>query len=402
VRSSRSARRCDRGWNEGEPMSASRTVRAWARWCVDSFERSNHVTLMTDDIDWIALSNYLADRATPEQRLELEHWLREYPEHGRLLDQLSEVWAQSAEVRMPAAEVDVDAAWGTIARRMGADADRDDPGAAPLAARRVWRGWREHTAEPRRTRRIRTWWLRAAAAAVVLIGISALLRSLNRPAPPLALREFRTERGQRAELRLSDGSRVTLGVDSRLRWPSGIEDGARDVYLNGEALFDVAHDGRHPFRVHTMSGVVEDIGTRFVVRAYPGDARALVAVKEGAVAIASAHGSVARRSTLQAGDLGHMVASGRTVIEHGIDVDPYLAFASGRLVFQRTPMRDVATELERWYDVRVVVADSSLAGVLVSASFRNEGLRDVLVMLTTTLGAQAEWTGQTVTLSARP
>lgn len=360
---------------------------------------------MTDDTDWIALSNHLANRATPAERAKIERWVQEGREHERLMRGLGEVWAQSAEVKTPIGEVDVNAAWRVVERRVGEGGCSPDRSTAALSVspvRRQWRGWRERAREPRWRRRGAAWMLRAAAAAIVVGGVGALLETSKHAEPPLVVREIRTERGQRAELRLGDGSRVVLGPDSRVRWPASFVGRARDVSLEGEALFEVARDRRHPFRVHTLDGMAEDVGTQFVVRAYRGEARTLVAVKEGAVTIVSARDASSQRSTLRAGDLGLIAQTGRTTIERGIDIDHYLAFASGRLVFQRTPMRDVVAEMERWYDVCVVLADSSLGGVLVNASFRGEGPRDVVAALTTTLGARAVWSGRTVTLYARP
>lgn len=104
------------------------------------------------------------------------------------------------------------------------------------------------------------------------------------------MEETITGRGQRATVELPDGSRAILAAESRLRYPASAEhwrdaDRARDLYLEGQAYFEVQHDSTRAFRVHTATGVVEDLGTEFVVAAYPETHGTLVAVVAGVVAL---------------------------------------------------------------------------------------------------------------------
>ncbi|MEX1121824.1 MAG: FecR family protein, partial [Balneolales bacterium] len=65
-----------------------------------------------------------------------------------------------------------------------------------------------------------------------------------------------TERGERAQVQLDDGSRIHLSVDSKLQQPREFSNTDRTVHLNGEAYFEIAHDDR-PFFVHTKHAVVQ-------------------------------------------------------------------------------------------------------------------------------------------------
>jgi ferric-dicitrate binding protein FerR (iron transport regulator) len=189
---------------------------------------------------------------------------------------------------------------------------------------------------------------------------------------------------------------------SRLRYARAFGDSARDVYLDGDGYFQVAHDSLHPFAVHTSSSVVRDIGTTFGVRAYSQSAETEVVVSEGTVAFAvdSSQGMV-----LQAGSLARLDrGSGRTVltVTHGVDVTAYLGWTEGRLVFQDTPLHEVIAELRRWYDRDLLeLADTSIGSRRLTASFTNESLPIVIDRIALSLDLREERHGQTVVLHPR-
>ena len=93
--------------------------------------------------------------------------------------------------------------------------------------------------------------------------------------------------GQQANLDLSDGTRVVLSPESHLRIPGDFAapGGRREVTLEGEAYFAVTHDSLRPFVVHKAHGSAEDLGTAFIVSAYPETEGTRLAVREGQVAL---------------------------------------------------------------------------------------------------------------------
>src|SRR5207245_7963028 len=168
----------------------------------------------------------------------------------------------------------------------------------------------------------------------LLLGSVALWWSVTRHAP-VAMREFTTARGQRAEMRLTDGTRILLSVDSKLRVPGDYGAAARDVYVDGEAYFEVTHDATKPFAVHAANALVRDLGTRFGVRAYAGEQRVRVVVAEGKVALRSVAAADTSNPApeLSTGELGRLDASGVLTLAQGVNVQRYLAWTEGRLAF---------------------------------------------------------------------
>ncbi len=247
----------------------------------------------------------------------------------------------------------------------------------------------------------------AAAAITVAIGL-VVWRGSVPPVPRHAAmmpdRTYATARGERATVRLADGSRVALGPASTMRVSDSGGRGARTVQLEGEAVFDVAHDPARPFRVYAGNAVTEDIGTRFDVRAYGGDGLVWVAVTEGAVRLhAAGTGPMpgGGSTVLRRGTLGIVDQAGETRVSAGVDADAYLAWAAGKLVFAAAPLADVVAELGRWYDLDIRLGDPKLAHLRLTASFADDPIPDVLHFLEGALEVRAIQQGRTVMLVPR-
>jgi ferric-dicitrate binding protein FerR (iron transport regulator) len=251
----------------------------------------------------------------------------------------------------------------------------------------------------------------AAAAILVtagsLVGIWRLKRSTvsgHAPAEAFAkdLREHVTARGERSTFQLPDGTPVILAAASRLRYPAsfGPSDGPRHVYLEGKALFAVQHDARRPFVVHTAHGVTEDLGTRFSVQAYATDTAVEVVVAEGSVALRQ-RASVEAGTFVRPGQIGRLTRGGEAVVSTPGDLDRYLAWTQGRLVFEDTPLRDAVAELSRWYDLDFVLADSTLGARHLTAVLAGEAIPETLTLLGSTLDIAYERHDRTVTFFPR-
>jgi transmembrane sensor len=196
---------------------------------------------------------------------------------------------------------------------------------------------------------------------------------------------------ERAELRLSDGTRVRIGPRSRLRVASDYGADRRDVYLEGEAYFDVKHDERAPFTVFAGNASARDVGTAFSVRSFAEDSAVQVVVRSGEVAMSGV-------GTLIAGDVGHLTSDGRASLRHGVDVRPLLGWTTGALAFDDARLERVLFDLRRWYDVDVRLADSSLAALPFTGSIGDASPEAAVGIVAATLGLSARRDGATIVL----
>jgi len=337
---------------------------------------------MEHESDWERVARYVAGECPRDEAIETERWIEADPARREVAGQLRAVWAKAD---VAPAGWDADAAWQSVEQRLEQ---------MPLA---------RSVLGPDRRPAVR-WRLRvAAAAAVVLLAIGASLLYTqfgpgSKQSPtvsPVAMRDYVTPSGARAELNLSDGTQVMLGVASRLRVPTdyGVRD--RQVFLEGEAYFDVRHDPARTFLVRTSGTVIQDLGTRFGIRAYSDDRAVQVVVAEGRVTL--------QGTPLAQGQLGRAAGGGPVAVKTGVDVDRYLAWTQGRLVFDNTPLREALPQLDRWYDLDFRLGDSTLRGLPVTATFKNQPTDEVLDLLALTLGLRQERHGRVVTLyPARP
>jgi transmembrane sensor len=288
-------------------------------------------------------------------------------------------------------------------RRLRSEAgiDRDVAGRRLPARREVVRPQRAD--RPARNRIVR-WLPRAVAAAAVLAvclwGVKRLTpygdRSWQAP-----LTTASTLSGEVRRLRLPDGSKVVLGPETTLRYRSGGSGRSREVWLEGEAHFAVAPAPGRQFRVYAAHGTAEDIGTTFTVRAYRVDSVVRVVVLEGAVVL-RARGVAQvrpRPRMLRAGELGQLSRNGEVRGER-VDPELYAAWTRDTLAFKDTPLRDVASQLRRWYGVDVVV-DSALAARTLTGSFARRPLPAILDAVAAATEARHDWRGGRVVFAPR-
>ena len=121
-------------------------------------------------------------------------------------------------------------------------------------------------------------------AAVIIIGLLGL--NLYKMVQPATVGENTVEvpKGQRASLMLSDGTKIWLNSQSKLIYPTQFSDKERNVRLEGEAFFDVAHKEHLPFVVHPPLLAIKVLGTKFNVKAY-FDEKSVVTLAEGKVEV---------------------------------------------------------------------------------------------------------------------
>lgn len=336
-----------------------------------------------DQIDDATLARYLTGSSHPEEAARVERWLEADPAHRDELAVLRAAWNPGAPPEADSA----DTMWQWIAERMD----------APLARPTVVRGgYGPHPSHARRSGLV--------AAAAIFLAVGALLvqqlggfrsAASARSAAP-AMRELATSRGERANGNLPDGSRVILAPESRLRIPATFaatptSGATRDLYLEGEAFFVVTHDSTRPFRVHTASGIAEDLGTEFVVTAYPETRATRVVVQSGRVALG-------KGLTLAAGDLGRVDAAGMSSVRHGVDVAAYVGWTKGTLAFDEAPLDEALGQLARWYDLEIRLADPALGARRFTATFHDEPVARVLRTLEVALDVRAVQRGRLVTI----
>jgi transmembrane sensor len=190
---------------------------------------------------------------------------------------------------------------------------------------------------------------------------------------------YSTRKGERQVVVLDDGTAVDLNTATRLHTTISLLR-RRIVLDQGEAIFDVRHESLRSFRVQAGDLAIRDIGTRFSARRH-GDAVS-VAVLQGAIEI---NGERVEEGYQR----NYLPDTGLSSIQP-IDAEQVEAWKHGRLVFRKSPLRDVIAELERYHSVRIVFADPSIARQTLSGTFDIDDLELFLASVEKILPVQVQ------------
>jgi transmembrane sensor len=243
-------------------------------------------------------------------------------------------------------------------------------------------------------------WLIAAALLLVAAPFAAWRLATRERNVSVAMREVVTPNGKRSTIDLGDGSRVTLNSGSRLRYPAD-PTRSRDVELYGEGYFEVTHDAARAFRVHAHGGLVQDIGTRFTVRAYREQQQVEVVVTEGVVSLRRDTSGLSDSAIVKQGERARLEETGRVVVE-SVPTERYTGWARGTLVLENVTLNEARRDLERWFDIQITLADSGLAQRQLMARFQDESASAVLTAIGIALDVGVEQRGRTFTIKRRP
>jgi transmembrane sensor len=188
-----------------------------------------------------------------------------------------------------------------------------------------------------------------------------------------------TPLGMRSSLTLPDGTKVWLNAGSKLSYPVLFSNDRREVSLSGEAYFEVKKDHKWPFMVCAGNMNVVVSGTIFNCNAYPENNQIQTVLVEGEVTLLNE--SATELETLNPGDLAVFSKSNQHISKTKTDLQKYIAWKSGKLMFREDKMNLVVEKLERWYNVEFEIKDKEIADYIYTATFIDESLDQVLKML---------------------
>ncbi|WP_186758115.1 FecR family protein [Echinicola salinicaeni] len=152
--------------------------------------------------------------------------------------------------------------------------------------------------------------------------------------------------GGKYSVELQDGTKVWLNSASTLSFPTEFRNDRREVALDGEAYFDVAHNPRSPFTVDANGTKVKVLGTHFNIKAYKNEAMVKTTLLEGKVAVS--HNG--QNKILIPGD---QAVSGNQLMVSRVSTKEVIAWKEGYFLFQSTRLDEILRQLERWYNIKV-------------------------------------------------
>ena len=232
-------------------------------------------------------------------------------------------------------------------------------------------------------------------------------------ADPTKMNEVVIPYGKRSKIVLADGTKVWLNAGSRLAFPNQFKGKEREIFLEGEAYFEVAHNAEQPFIVNTDAIEVKVLGTKFNLTAYSTEPVIETTLLEGKVAMRDlTRNQLFRGETILApNQKGSFNKEQRAIsVQNDPDADLSIAWIEGWLEFHQQQLSRVISKLERYYNVKFTVVDSAKTQVkemdeiaFISGKLDlKDSLESVLMVLSDVSGMQYEIQGNQINVSMKP
>lgn len=349
---------------------------------------------MTISTDWILLARYLSEECTDEEKEKVEGWILSDSQNQQLIELMKTVWNTQEVTRQTS---DVKKLWKDVAERAGIEPSPQgmEPRIRTNLVSRIVK-W-PFQARPAVARLF----CYAAVLMIVVFLPYFFLRILPLIRESSELKVVHVKNAERVRLTLADGSRVVLDAGSSLRYPEKLKEDTRAVYLHGEGYFEVTYSEERPFVVKTDEAEIRVLGTKFNVRAWKSNRRVKVVVAEGRVSLRPEEGDVDDAVVILEGQLSTLAENGRPSEPRPVDVKKHLSWMQNEMVFEDTPLFEILTQLERWYDLRFVLSDTTVGNEHITAHIQKTSVDDILELISALSGLDYERRGRTVRFEQR-
>lgn len=218
---------------------------------------------------------------------------------------------------------------------------------------------------------------------------------------------------QPVRLALPDGSQMTLMANSQASYPRTFDAEKREIYLKGDALFSVVHEGKRPFLVYSGTLVTRVLGTQFRVQARPGETHMMVSVISGKVSVMDQKDWISFRRSPSATKAGVVLTANQQVTydasqnryQKELVQKPIIIPSSSdnpeSFSFEDTPATNVFERLKKAYGVEIIYDASALQHCTLTASLAGVSLFDQLQLLCASIGATYEVVDTRIIISSK-
>ena len=314
----------------------------------------------------LLVSKRLSGEATEAELRELDAVLNSDAAHALQFKIQQQYWEEHESLN----QQDVEASLQKLLGRLELPAEEATPEIAPKT-RRIFGYSRISVA--------------AAASIIVIISLSIFFlpvaRKQSSHSQLASLEKKQNSKGIKSTIQLADGSKIWLNADSKIQYPEVFEGDTREVYLNGEAFFEVAKNPAKPFIIHLANGTVRVLGTSFNIRAYDNEKSVETSVATGKVAFIPRYKNVTKKvDTIfltPNKKLSYVFTAEKIEVAPTVAVNDK-AWTEGKMIFKAMRLQEIATELERNFAKKVVFLDEAAKNYILTGSFQDNSLEEVM------------------------
>ncbi len=323
---------------------------------------------MSKLINWIALGKLFKKELSEKDFSEIK---KSFEEEQINIDEIKEIWEHTGKI-FDKSISDKEKIWNTIEDRIGSN-------------------------KKNKTIQIFSKW-RIAAVIIIILGIASVLYLYKEKTDnKIQLYVVNTSDDFNKEIILDDGTKIWLNKETVFKYPEKFSKNRREVFLDGEAYFEVEKDKTKPFIIKTNQTITTVLGTSFNIRAYPQEKEILVSVISGEVKL-SLKDSPYSAILLTKGENGIFDESLDSLFKKSNNTMNSIAWKTGKLFFNETLLPEVCLELSRYYSRNIIIGDQELKELTFTASFNNELLEKVLKILDYTLNVKHEFEDDAIVL----
>lgn len=309
--------------------------------------------------DWDELlAKYFAGEANTSEQQKAEEWIKKHPEEANIL---REAW----EVNLaPKFAPNVAVAWNKVQNEIRTN---------------------EHKpSQPAKQRKLNLGWA-AAAMLVLALGVTWWLYSGKKSDNEWLTKQVASK--QTSPIALADGSKVWLNKNSELRYPKKFANNQREVYLKGEAFFEVSPQPDKAFKVHTANTTTQVLGTSFSVKSHANETSIAVMVASGKVAF-FANDTPNKKLILNKNQQGIFDKKTQDLAKQAAYDPNLLAWKTGVLSFAQTSLAEVAQALADYYEVNINIGNEALKTCVLTTTLERLPLKDAVEVVALTLGIE--------------
>ncbi len=306
---------------------------------------------MNDDV----IAKYLSNELFEEERKNFESWLEKSPTNKKQFLHSQKVLEATIPLRTPSLNIENE--WEILEKRL-------------------------HIQTPAHwysSKNLFSWYgITAFATLFVAIGIGIFILTSS------PLQEYATNFGEQKNITLPDGSTVQLNSASSVQFKKEFSDSVRWITLNGEAFFQVEHNGK-PFIVQTPTAIVQVVGTEFNVWAREEKTRLIV--QQGRVQFFAKVSAKEKTQSyfVSAGETSECKKDESPTKPTAISENQYPQWFNGKLVFYQTPLKELTQELEYTFAKPIHIENPELQNKTITGTFTTNSLDSIVSSLCLTL-----------------
>ena len=318
------------------------------------------------------IKNYLEGKTTPAESEQIRNWLINPENDVELRQILGEIWANS-EIRLKGQAPDFTRMLDQVHHQINNQQIlRHDP---MTLSKKLY-----HTF--------------SKIAAILIIPLLLLsvyfyfnpVNTSNQLASN-TFREIYTKPGTRTQIDLPDGTRVWLNDGTTFRYPERFTGSRREVFVDGEAYFEVKSNPENPFVVNNpmMNTVVT--GTHFNLNAYSSDNYFEATLLEGKIHLENEN----KKLVMKPGEQVQFDSKVEKIVQKTVDPKDAAAWVDGKLIFKDEKLGTAIKKLARWYNVEIILTDPEITNYMMTATIQDEKLDQSLKLIALALPVKFEF-----------